>query len=67
MALERNEKINRIINSIKNLNAIFQQMSLLVVDQGTILDRIDYNIRKAHERAKKAKEELFSVYPSIVS
>jgi len=37
---------------------LFKDLSTLVVEQGTILDRIDYNISEAKEHTTKANEAL---------
>lgn len=59
--MDRNEKIQRIVKSVNKLNELFRQMNKLVIDQGTILDRIDFNIENTVTRTKKAKEELVQV------
>lgn len=35
-----------------------RDLSVLVIDQGTILDRIDYNIEQTSEHVEKAVEQL---------
>ena len=37
---------------------IFQDLSVLVVEQGTILDRIDYNVQETKEHMVAANKEL---------
>eukprot|EP00958_Prasinococcus_capsulatus_P011456 scaffold1137_cov280-Prasinococcus_capsulatus_cf.AAC.2 len=37
---------------------VMRDLSVLVIDQGTILDRIDYNIEQTAEHVEKAVEEL---------
>ena len=37
---------------------LFKELSVLVVEQGTILDRIDYNIECAHKDTKQAVVHL---------
>ena len=37
---------------------IFKEIQVLVIDQGTILDRIDYNIEQAADRVGHAVVEL---------
>ena len=37
---------------------LFKDFSVLVIEQGTILDRIDYNIENAVEHVEKANENL---------
>jgi syntaxin 16 len=61
IAVERNEKIDRMVGSMKKLNELFKQMGRLVAEQGTILDRIDFNIGKASADAIKAHKELHKV------
>ena len=51
VAQERDEEITRIARSIEELSQIFKELAVLVIDQGTILDRIDFNmeqVRSAH-------------------
>eukprot|EP01036_Dinobryon_divergens_P030635 gene30635-39908_t len=55
---ERDEEIVRIAKSIEELAAIFKELAVLVIDQGTILDRIDYNMEHAVENAKQGVVQL---------
>ena len=55
---ERDEEINTIVKSINELADIFKSLSTLVVDQGTILDRIDYNMETAVNNVSKGKENI---------
>lgn len=55
---ERDEEIVRIAKSIEELAAIFKELAVLVIDQGTILDRIDYNMETAVEHAKEGVKQL---------
>ncbi len=48
--------------SINELAVIFKELSTLVVDQGTILDRIDYNIEVAATHVEKGHKELVKVH-----
>lgn len=43
---ERDEEIRRIVESIAELQSIFKDLAGLVADQGTVLDRIDYNMEQ---------------------
>ena len=61
IAVDRNEKIDRLVKSINQLNELFKQMNRLVIEQGTILDRIDFNIDCTFQKTIKAKEELTKV------
>ena len=51
---KRNECIDSLVNSISELSSIFKDLQTVVQEQGTILDRIDYNIDIAWENTKKA-------------
>ncbi|KAN0035617.1 hypothetical protein ACTA71_004900 [Dictyostelium dimigraforme] len=42
----RAKEIKNIVKSVNDLSALFQDLSLLVAQQGTILDRIDYNLNE---------------------
>ena len=55
---QRDEEINKLVASINGLTAIYKEMANLVLEQGTLVDRIDYNIDKAMERTEKGVEHL---------
>lgn len=55
---QRDEEITKIAKSIEELAAIFKELAVLVIDQGTILDRIDYNMETAVEHAKEGVVQL---------
>jgi hypothetical protein len=44
---ERDEEIRKIVETIAELAQIMRDLSTLVVEQGTMLDRIDSNITQA--------------------
>lgn len=46
------------MNSISELAEIFKELSSLVVHQGTILDRIDYNIEQTLDNVIQGNQEL---------
>lgn len=58
MALEREEEIRQILETINELAQIMQDLSVLVVDQGTILDRIDYNVTETADKVEKGVRQL---------
>ena len=49
------------MKSINDLASIFKEISVLVVEQGTILDRIDYNVEAAKEATIEANVHLQAV------
>eukprot|EP01113_Clastostelium_recurvatum_P000022 TRINITY_DN1000_c0_g1_i1.p1 TRINITY_DN1000_c0_g1~~TRINITY_DN1000_c0_g1_i1.p1 ORF type:complete len:333 (-),score=73.01 TRINITY_DN1000_c0_g1_i1:27-962(-) len=55
---QRETDIIQIAKSIHELAEIFKDLSLLVIDQGTILDRIDYNIEQTDQFTSDAIVEL---------
>lgn len=54
----REKQIEDVAKSILQLAEIFRDMQTLVVDQGTMLDRIDYNIELVRATIEPAFEEL---------
>ena len=56
---QKNEEcIDSLVISINQLSSIFKDLQAVVQEQGTILDRIDYNIEIAMENTKKAQGHL---------
>ena len=54
----RNKSIDSLLESINELSKIFKDLQTVVQEQGTILDRIDYNIEIAEENTKSAVGHL---------
>lgn len=54
----RTQEITKIAQSINELNLVFKELANLVVEQGTILDRIDYNMEHVVHDTKEANKEL---------
>ncbi|KAG5493558.1 hypothetical protein JIQ42_01930 [Leishmania sp. Namibia] len=52
------KEIRDILDSIQEIHRMFEDLRTMVVDQGTMLDRIDYNVDKALVSASKAQIEL---------
>lgn len=55
---EREKEIGAIAQSIEDLNEIFRDINTLIVDQGTVLDRIDYNIEHASHEIEEGNVQL---------
>merc|ERR1719223_255341 len=54
----RDHEIAQIAKSIEELGSIFKELAVLVIDQGTILDRIDYNMEAVVEHTKTGIKQL---------
>mmetsp|Transcript_52971 Transcript_52971/g.124072 ORF Transcript_52971/g.124072 Transcript_52971/m.124072 type:complete len:304 (+) Transcript_52971:71-982(+) len=57
-AQQRSEEICHIAASINDLNTVFKELAVLVIDQGSILDRIDFNIEQVVDQSKEANVQL---------
>lgn len=42
----RDEEIQRIAKSVAMLATVFKEVADMVIDQGTLIDRIDYNMEQ---------------------
>ena len=55
---ERDQEIRKIAESIQELSGIFKELAVLVIDQGTILDRIDFNMEQVAEHTRRGVVEI---------
>ena len=55
---QREQEINDIAKGIIELADIFKELQTMVIDQGTMLDRIDYNVERMAVDVKAADKEL---------
>jgi syntaxin 16 len=55
---QREREIEDIAQGIIELANIFQDLQTMVIDQGSMLDRIDYNVEKMATEMKAADKEL---------
>jgi syntaxin 16 len=55
---QREREIEDIAQGIIELANIFQELQTMVIDQGSMLDRIDYNVENMARDVKEADKEL---------
>lgn len=55
---QREREINDIAKGIIELADIFRELQTMIIDQGTMLDRIDYNVERMGTEVKAAEKEL---------
>ncbi|XP_035725354.1 syntaxin-16-like [Vespa mandarinia] len=58
VAVEREQQIGSIVQSIADLKYIFKDLANMVQDQGTVLDRIDYNIEQTQVQVSEGYKQL---------
>ncbi len=55
---QREREIEKIAQGVIDLSYMFQELNSMVIDQGSLLDRIDYNVERTREDVKQAEKEL---------
>ncbi|KAL7237595.1 hypothetical protein ACSBR2_003823 [Camellia fascicularis] len=55
---EREREIQQVVESVNDLAQIMKDLSVLVIDQGTIVDRIDYNIQNVAASVEEGFKQL---------
>lgn len=58
MAEHREQEVTKIVKSIVDLNDIFKDLASMVQEQGTVLDRIDYNVEQTQTRVTEGYKQL---------
>lgn len=58
MVAEREEEVNKIVRSITDLNDVFKDLAHMVHEQGTVLDRIDFNIELTQTQVHEGYKQL---------
>jgi syntaxin 16 len=54
----RTAEISQIASSISELAELFRDLGNMVVEQGTVLDSVEYNVQTTARELKGAVEEL---------
>lgn len=55
---QREREIEKIAQGVIDLSNMFQDLNSMVIDQGSLLDRIDYNVERTSEHVQAAEKEL---------
>lgn len=55
---QREREINKLAMGILEISTMFKEMESMVIDQGTMLDRIDYNLTNTVHDLKSSEKEL---------
>ena len=55
---QREREIEKIAQGVIDLSNMFQELQTMVIDQGSLLDRIDYNVERTAEHVQAADKEL---------
>ena len=55
---KRDNELNNLLDNVNELAQLFKDMQTLVMEQGTILDRIDYNIDIASTNVTAGKKNI---------
>ncbi|XP_062081884.1 syntaxin-43-like [Humulus lupulus] len=57
-SVEREREIQQVVESVNELAQIMKDLSVLVIDQGTVVDRIDYNIQNVATTVEEGLKQL---------
>lgn len=58
---DRDKEINNILRGVNTLSEMFKDFQTVLIEQGTILDRIDYNIEITGDNVLKGKKQIVKV------
>ena len=54
----QNQKIDELVKNINKLSSIYKELNNLVIEQGSLVDRIDVNIESTLQHTQKAVVHL---------
>jgi len=60
-------RLKRVLENTEKINQTYKKMNMVVVQQGQVLDRVDYNLNLAVTYTRKANAELKKLYDSYNS
>lgn len=60
LLVNRDNELNEIVRGVTNLQELFKDLHVIVIEQGSILDRIDYNIDVGYTNVSKGKKKIVS-------
>ena len=55
---KREKELDEIVRGVNKLQELFKDLHIIVIEQGTILDRIDYNIDAGLNNVSKGKKKI---------
>lgn len=58
MIRQREQEVTKLAQGVLEVSSIFKEMQNMVIDQGTILDRIDYNLENTKVDLQNASQQL---------
>ena len=64
---DRSKEIDQIVKTVNELKEIFQEVAEMIIFQGTILDRIDYNIYESRYNIRRGNREMEETHQRLKS
>ena len=64
---DRHKEIDQIVKTVNELKEIFQEVADMIIFQGTILDRIDYNIYESRHNIRRGNREMEETHERLKS
>ena len=67
IAKEKNKELDQMVTTVNELKKIFEDVSNMVIYQGTILDRIDYNTYQTRYNIRRGNREMEETHERLKS